>query len=376
MNINKIVIVTQDYFPEIGGITSWCYQLAKSFIKKDFEVLVVAKNTYEKDDFVGKTILQHGINVYRLNSDRWKNKRNIRISKFIRQINTPETLFICANWKVAVPLMFESFFAKINYIVAFHGLDAFEDRKLNKILLKRTIKKSVLAIAVSRFTKEILIAHNVQLNKLKVITNGVDTETCYYQKPSQEFLDKFNISSGFKLLSVGRLIKRKGFDYLIQALAKLNISNIHYYIAGEGKYLNRLKELISENNLSEQVHLLGYVDDNEMNMLYSAADLFVMPARNLEKDVEGFGIVYLDAAACKTPSIASFGNGSEDAVEHMETGVLVNPDSIDDIAAAIKMIYDDKNLRDKLSENAYQRAISEFAWDKKIEEYLSIIRDI
>jgi phosphatidylinositol alpha-1,6-mannosyltransferase len=287
---------------------------------------------------------------------------------------------------MAVPCFISSLTKKINYFVAVHGLDAIENRKFNKYIQRKTLNKSKGIIAVSNYTAGLL--KNVKLSEelpVEIIPNGVDTNIFKPSNPDNSILKKYNIKPGFRLLSLGRLIERKGFDTTIKAMAKIALptgrdrsgqapGDIHYYIAGKGPYENELKELIYKYSLKERVHLLGFIPDEDKSAIYNIADLFVMPSRELPKDVEGFGITYLEAAASGIPSIGGKSSGAEDAIVDEVTGYLVDPMNIDEIADKIIKLYNNRDNLYRLGLNALERARNNFTWEivsKQIECFIN-----
>ncbi len=170
------------------------------------------------------------------------------------------------------------------------------------------------------------------------------------------------------VLSVSRLVPRKGFDTAIRAVAKLHPTHpdLVLAIAGSGRDEGRLKRLALE--LGAPVRFLGRVPNDDLPDLYACADVFVMLCRNrwggLEQ--EGFGIVFLEAAACGIPQIAGDSGGAAEAVSHGATGLVVEPGgerAVDEAAAAIATLLDDDSLRLRMGAEARRRAETEFASD-------------
>lgn len=137
---------------------------------------------------------------------------------------------------------------------------------------------------------------------------------------------KFGIPEGRLLLTTGRLMERKGHDWVINLLPELlaQFPDLHYAIVGVGPYEGRLRQLTHERALTDRVHFLGRVSDEDLPALMCEATLFVHPNRSTpEGDVEGFGIVFLEAAACGLPVIGGRSGGTPDAVKEGVNGVLI-----------------------------------------------------
>ena len=167
------------------------------------------------------------------------------------------------------------------------------------------------------------------------------------------------ISDGPVLLSVGRLIARKGFDLVLRGVAELrrDLPNLTYVIAGDGPERAALEELSRTLNLSAQVCFLGAVDDGTKWAAYDACDIFVMPSRLLGgTEFEGFGIVYLEAALSERPAIGGRTGGASDAIVDNVTGLLVDPEQPGAIAQAVRRLAADPSLRRTIGRAAGERA--------------------
>lgn len=367
MSIKRIIIVSSDYFPDIGGITTWTHNFALGFMKLGLEVIVMTKSYDSYSGKVGKVEIENGIKVIRLDHERWINNKYGKVSKAIKSYIDGETVFLCSHWKMGFACYLRSLTKKVRYFTAVHGLDALESRKKNRILQKRALKNSSGIIAVSKYTSGLLEPLKLK-TPVKILSGGFDPDRFKRRMSEDDVKEKYSLNDGFKLLSLGRLVVRKGFDMTIRALKELNNPDIHYYIAGKGPFESRLRELVLETGLDNNVHFLGFIPDNDVADLYSAADLFSMPCRELPGDIEGFGLTFIEAGYCGTPSIAGKNSGAEDAVVHNKTGFLVDPDSIQDIASTIDSFIDNPELRRQMGEKARSFATENFTIERISQE--------
>jgi phosphatidylinositol alpha-1,6-mannosyltransferase len=166
------------------------------------------------------------------------------------------------------------------------------------------------------------------------------------------------------VVSVSRLVPRKGMDVLIDAAARLDHPGLVILVAGTGRDRARLERRAAA--LSAPVRFLGRVPDDDLPTLLGAADVFAMLCRNrwagLEQ--EGFGIVFLEAAACGVPQVAGDSGGAAEAVVDGETGLVVRrPHDPDDVAAALRRLLTDDALRRRMGDQARHRAVHEFDYD-------------
>jgi phosphatidyl-myo-inositol dimannoside synthase len=163
------------------------------------------------------------------------------------------------------------------------------------------------------------------------------------------------------VLGVSRLVPRKGFDVLLDAVAGLD--DVQVAIAGSGRDRHRLER--RARRLGPRARLLGRVPDDELPALYGCADVFAMLCRTRwgGLEAEGFGIVFLEAAACGVPAVAGRSGGSHEAVVDGETGRVVDPTDVAAVRGAIEQLLTDDALRDRLGAAARARAARDFSYD-------------
>jgi len=161
------------------------------------------------------------------------------------------------------------------------------------------------------------------------------------------------------LLTVGRLAERKGHDMVIKTLPDLKkkFPSLKYYIAGEGEWFPVLKKLAKALNVEDDVVFLGLVAEEKLPLLYSAADLFVMPNRELSSgEMEGLGLVFLEAASCGKASIGGKSGGTDYAIVDGLTGLLVDPLDLEKLTASIAGLIEDRSRLDEMGRKAFEYA--------------------
>ena len=219
-------------------------------------------------------------------------------------------------------------------------------------------------VANSDFTRNELIKLGVDPGRIVLISPGVDIERFRLGLPCEDLRDSLGLRFGQKLiLSVGRLSRRKGFDMVIKtmpALLKLEM-DVHYALVGTGEDAAHLASVAQEMEVSERVHLLGHVNLNDLPRWYNACDVFAMPNREINGDTEGFGMVFLEAAACGKPSVAGKAGGTGDAVLDGMTGLRVDGNQVGEIVSAIQRLLGPDGL--EMGVFGYKRATSAFSWE-------------
>lgn len=226
-------------------------------------------------------------------------------------------------------------------------------------------------IANSDFTRERLLELGVDAARITIIHPGVDLQRFHPGHEVTDLRQGLGLDARQKLiLSVGRLSRRKGFDQVIGALPALLDEglDVHYAIIGIGEDHDYLRQLAAEQGVAGRVHLLGHVDPADLPRWYCAADLFAMPNREIDGDTEGFGMVFVEAAACGTPSLAGLAGGTGAAVLDGETGLRVEGADLAAVTRALARLLADEALRRRLAEAGRRRAEQELAWERVAEK--------
>lgn len=261
-------------------------------------------------------------------------------------------------------------------VVYAHGEEITTWRAPGKFkVMKYVYRHADRVIANSGFTRDELLKLGVSSKRITLIYPGVDVDRFRPDLPIDDLLRQLSISNKQRLiLSVGRLSRRKGFDQLIRSLPSICEQGIdaHYALIGIGEDMEYLKQLSHELGVSERVHFLGHVPAEDLPRWYCAADVFAMPNREVDNDTEGFGIVFLEAAACAKPVIAGNSGGTGSAVIEGETGLRVDGQKTKEVADALLKILGDSEYSGTLSKNGYERVQKEFAWDKVVEKTLQL----
>ncbi len=264
----------------------------------------------------------------------------------------------------------------IPFSVYAHGEEIELYRRLfpEKRIIKLIYRHAAAIMSNSQFTYLQLVKMGVEPARAHLIHSGVDTAGFQPGMPKYAW-GGIDLSDKRVLLTVGRLEERKGHDQVIRALPRLLAAfpNLVYVIAGTGKEESRLKQLSHALGVDRAVQFLGFVPDADLPALYNLAELFVMPNREGPAgDIEGFGIVFIEAAACGKPVIAGRSGGAGTAVLHGETGLLVDGNNLDELCEAILLLLNDEALRRRFGANGRKRAVEEFDWEVCLQKIQAI----
>jgi phosphatidylinositol alpha-1,6-mannosyltransferase len=222
--------------------------------------------------------------------------------------------------------------------------------------------------ANSRFTKKLLIQAGADADKIDIIHPGCDVERFRPLDTTIEFR-RHLLGQRYRdqvILTVGNLVSRKGHDMVIRALSKLRdrLPNVTYLIVGDGPYRDQIEKVSKDVGVRDHVVFAGQIPSEDLPHVYAISDVFAMPSRDQSEacDVEGFGLVFLEANACGKPVIGGRCGGMPDAIVDGVTGFLVNPEDPEDIAIALRRLLTDSNLANRLGRQGYSRVVRDFTW--------------
>lgn len=228
-----------------------------------------------------------------------------------------------------------------------------------EIEARQALTSAETVVAVSSFTRGVLLQRGVPAGRIHLITNGVDSARFVPGPKSREITERHGLAGKRVLLTVGRLEERKGQDMVVRALPAIleAVPDCFYVVAGQGTYLESVKRMTADLGLQDRVVFAGMVREQELVDYYRTADVVIMPNRTLANgDTEGFGLVFLEAGACGKPVIGGLDGGVPDAVEDGVTGLLVNGRSVVEVARAAARLLTDTQLSARLGEAGRRRA--------------------
>lgn len=232
-------------------------------------------------------------------------------------------------------------------------------------LMRRVHGRSAALIANSRNTARMLESVGAAPQKIEVVHPGVDAERFRPDIPEAAALRARLIGDNeILMLTIGRLQRRKGHDTVIKALAGLpgDEPRIRYVIVGDGDERPRLEAMASDLGVSDRVLFAGAVQAAQLPAYYAAADVFVHPNRIEGTDLEGFGIVFLEAAAAGLPVIAGNSGGAPEAVAQDETGLLVSGADVPEFRRALLTLVRSSTLRRTMGAAGRARVLRDFSW--------------
>jgi phosphatidylinositol alpha-1,6-mannosyltransferase len=258
-----------------------------------------------------------------------------------------------------------------------HGLDILYSKRLYQATVIPCIRRADVVIAISQAARDACLSKAIPPDRCVVIPVGL--EALAHEPDPHLARERLRIERGLELerhhvlLTVGRLVPRKGVVWFLrEVLPRLADAcpDVIYLIAGSGPSRAEIRECIREGRLQDRVALLSHVSDDTLSDLYTCATLFVMPNVPVPGDMEGFGIVAIEAASRGVPVAASRLEGIADAVADGESGVLLPPKDTDAWVSAITGLLADDAARASLGARAREFTLSRYQWGKLAREYV------
>ena len=358
------LLITRTFPPELGGMQNLMWGLARSLAKINL-IKVFAdyhENHEEFDNSVSFSIERvSGIKLIR------KYRKSYLINDYLENNKNVECL-IADHWK-----SLELIKTNKKKICLIHSKEINHPKGsgLNKKVLS-VLNNIDHVVANSNYTKNLAIDLGVDERKIVVINPGVDPVV---EVPKKYLDEAEEILKGKKnrLITVSRFDKRKNHEKVIMAVRNLKeiYPDIIYTCIGYGDEEEKLKKLVVELKLEDQVTFLKNIPTDLKNALIAKSNIFVMPSVIYKKSVEGFGIAYVEAAQYGVPSIGGKDGGAADAIIHEKTGLICDGNKLEDIYSSIETLFiENKYLEYGKEAKNYS---TNFLWDKAIEKYKRIL---
>ncbi len=359
------LLVTNDFPPKVGGIQSYLYELWRRLPPTETTVFTTS---YDGDTYWDA---HRRFRVVRAKETQFLPTRSLarRIDALARE-SEADVIFL-DPW---LPLGYLGpRLRAAPYVVITHGAEVTVPGRIPpaRQLGARVLRGAAAVVAASAYSAwEAVRAARCSLPGA-VIPPGVDVDRFRPIDRSERTAVRkaFGLDQdGQLVLGVSRLVPRKGFDRLLLAAAGLDAC-VHVAIAGSGRYRHAYEATMRKLRLEHRVRFLGRVPDAALAPLYASADLFAMPCRDrwFGLEAEGFGIVFLEAAAAGVPVVAGRSGGSHEAVIDGTTGFVVDGNDVHQIRGALERLLGDADLRARMGRAARERAVTEFSYDALVQ---------
>jgi len=287
---------------------------------------------------------------------------------------------INAHWVVPqgiVTRLVQSF-SSVPVVLTVHGGDIFAFQGLVGRLLKRLALRRVEACtANSAFTRDQLLLLCPSA-KVRIVPMGVDVTEFEPKQRNSLLRRKLDVDAEM-ILFVGRLVEKKGVHNLLSAMQRVlrTSPKATLVLVGDGTQRQELERMAERLEIAGSVRFLGKLPHEQLPEFYAAADLFVGPSVvDRSGDTEGLGVVFIEAASAGLAMVGTSVGGISDILIHNVTGIAVEPDRPEALAAAIERLLRDEPLRRRLGEAARHHALSQFSWSQVAERFSNIFREV
>jgi phosphatidyl-myo-inositol dimannoside synthase len=375
----EILVITWNYPPRRGGIEYLVSNLCAGLRQKHSVQVITAhaRSGHPFDEYVFRAPLPGLIpfSLYAL----WRGAILLLRSRGI------SVIFGGSVMVTPLVLILARLFGR-KAVVQAHGLDVMYASRVYQGICVRWLKFCNRIVANSEYTASLVERKKVPRERVFVIPPGVRTDALAKPVNLEATKEKFGLKDKPTILFVGRLAKRKGVkEFIEKSLVRIvrEIPSVCFVIVGDNPLqsltqrddvVGEIHTAVSQLGLHGHVRLLGSLDDEEVTKLYQLCDVVVLPALAFADDVEGFGIVLLEAAAAGRPAVATRVGGIPDAVEDGKSGILVNPGDYERLSQTLVELLSSPTIRSTVGDYARDRVREAFSWNRIVGKYEKVVQ--
>lgn len=377
--MKKILFVTNDFGPRAGGIESFIMGLVENL--PNGSVIVYTSRQPETGEYDRMWHEDHGVEIIR---DRARILLPTpRVSRSAQKIaKRAEVEIVCFGAAAPLGLLAKGLRrVGVNRIVAItHGHEVWWAKVFPFSLAIRRIGNSVDVLTyLGEFTRHEISAVLSQDARSSMVrlAPGIDVDHFSPDNGESSLRSELQLEGKRVIVSVGRLVKRKGQDRLIEALGLIReaIPNVHLLFVGQGTYRKHLENLVQKKGVAEAVTFVGRVRFADLPKYFCVGDVFAMPGRSrfAGLEVEGLGIVYLEASSCGLPVVVGRSGGAPDAVVEGKTGLVVDGNNVGEISRAIVDLLSDEEMRKEMGKNGREWVLTQWSWKSWSKRFTEIL---
>ncbi len=368
-NLPSVLITTQCFAPDIGGIESMMTGFAVHLAALGCSVTVLADG---REAAVDSELQERGTTVKRFSGLKGLRRKRKAAAATQHIIANPGAILLADSYKSLELLPA----VDVRVICLAHGTEfpvAPSPQKASRITA--SLAKAKLVLANSQFTLGQAEAYLRSDQPRDVFNPPIEQPIASDGAVMSNLRNK--LGKGPVIAGVARLEPRKGFDQVLQALLSLSKRSpqIVFALAGSGPDAQRLRDLAQSLGVEQAVRFLGRISEAEKAALLELADIFAMPSRREGNSVEGFGIAYIEAAARNTASLGGIDGGCADAIEDGVTGLLVDGGDPQAVSNGLMRLLTDENLRTRLADAAAIDAANR-QWPEQARRFLEMIGNV
>jgi len=357
-----ILFITRKYPPSIGGMQKFSYELTTAVSNFTVISVIAWKRSQIFLPFFLLYALLKAIYIISL--------RQVEIIHLGDSVLSPLGIILKKLFHIPI-------------LVTVYGLDITYPAKIYQYFIPKLVNKCDKVVCISKQTQNECLKRNISKEKTVVIPIGINAmvKTVVNLTDVREIEERIccAIESKIILLTVGRLVKRKGVRYFLSEVFPKIVAkdkNVIYFIVGNGEEYPRIKKAIKELNFQKNVFLFRQVKKELLDTIYKISDIFVMPNVPVRGDMEGFGIVALEASVAGLPVVASKLEGIQDAISEGENGFLVNYDDKQSFVDIILRLANNSKYRKEIGEKASSYTLNRFNWQSVANRYIDVFNSL
>jgi phosphatidyl-myo-inositol dimannoside synthase len=368
----RILVLTFQFPPRVGGVETMAFQLSNHLAQNGHSVVVVAdeiQGAAKMDATLPHPIIRLDLGLTATWRQQLEQKFTLvaRLNQIIHSIR-PDTI-LCIHWDPCAYLVrFASWRSgrRIPYFFVAHGMELMQLPSKQPARSAKALLRSIAFggakkfFAVSQYTRARLVDLGVTPERVLVIPNGIEAKTT-----QEDYSDQKEVSARKKILTVSRLVPRKGHTSVLKALPLVlqEYPQLSYQIVGAGSERKRLEELTQELGLTKHVEFYGELSEARKDELLRNCDLFVLASRETATDFEGFGIAVLEAMEHGKPVVVTRAGGVPEIVDDGRTGFVVEPDTPEALARAILGLLQSPSRAAEMGREARRVVQSKYDWN-------------
>lgn len=369
---NRILFITNEFPPDPGGIGTYIYYHAMGLYELGWDVWVLAKQGTLTDT---KIVVQFNHNQpFQIITSTKLNL--IEVGRVIRQVRpniilSGDLTSTWLSWLLSTIL-------KIPLIAVAIGSE-FRRSSFYKTQIKRLIYNTCFhVISISKFTLNLMNQLGISPHRVSIIYPGGDIQLDSSRISKDVLREKYDLHTKRIFLTMGSISFRKGQDIVIRAMPEIlrQHPDAHYVIVGNDRINGEFQRLVTNLQLNDHITFTGIVSEIDKASFYEMAEFCILPSRNLPEEVEGFGIVVIEAALCGKTSIGTLGTGVEETLTHDLTGLLVAQNNSKAIADAAVRLLSDIPFRQQLETNAYLQANQSSTWKIRSKQLNNLLNNL
>ncbi|MCD4776819.1 MAG: glycosyltransferase family 4 protein [Candidatus Aegiribacteria sp.] len=380
----RISVLATDSVPNIGGIADYLNGLMSSTVNEiQWNLKTTAPGSPEEDHLLPYPVHHFSVStrrlgdhfgdgfapVRKLNTLRWlryRRKEDFNLVKKTVEEDNPDAILFPRWTESSHPWFQACVDMGIQYIIIAFGLEiVMPVSSKMETARKSDFAKAALVYADSHFVADLVRILAGEDTPVLVLNPGVTPEKMETipEELAASTIQGIGLEDRF-ILAMGRLVHRKGFDLAVEAFDRIaeDWPEVDLVVAGDGDDRREVEVTVENSRNKDRIRMLGRISEREKHALFQKCEFYVMPNRPVEEDIEGFGIVFLEANYYGKAVIGGNNGGVCDAIEHEETGLLVDiPDTVA-LAEAMERLLKDRDLASAYGRTGRERVLNDFQW--------------